>query len=851
MFVIINNKKIRNMKSGILLLVFSLCTVVNIHSQISSANLWAESKMESYEDQPINFQFLPDKYRSIQIDIARVKSDMTSSPAFRSENKGHEFALPKPEGGVEIFEIFENNVIDESIKKHTTIRTFQGYSIDRPSVHIRCDISEIGFHAFVYAGSDSYVVEPVITHKSHELIVYYRKDLVAENNKCNHSKELIKYDDKDLKVDLRTLTSNLTTYKLSITSAFEYSSFAGGSPCSATSVLNAQASGLNMINPIYHRDIGINFTLVTPTGLIFCDANDPFDVSGSQTALIDENIVQTNAILGASNYDVGHLLVWENTGGVAYAGVVCTDTHKAGGFSGSNASITSLYVDYVAHEIGHQFSGQHNFVSAECQTSESNYRFEPGEGSSIMSYAGVCGAGYQNMSDPYFHSASIADIKNYVAASGGCGVTSSPGDGMSDPPNANAGIDITIPKDTPFILRGTSSSGTLSTWEQIDGISAAVTGPPDPASTDAPNFKYLAPAPATNIGIHQRFIPDFDYVLNNPNQSPAYEKLPSVARTMNFRLVTRNQDPDWGNINTDDMVVTVADTGPFKVTFPNASTDNWNKSGPYRIQWDVAGTDAHCPQVNVYLKFNGNYVPVITNAPNNGRWDNASGFGLDEGTDYRVAVACVTSVIAPNFGDRSTFYDVGDSAFSISDAEATTPLPLDFLSFDAEKKEGKGVDLTWRTTAEINTSHFEIQRSLDGKHFKNIGEVKTYNLASTMNSYNFFDKTIMSGHVYYRLKQVDLDGQFDFSDIVSVFTKEDINKLELDIAPNPASEYIEAKVAAADVIGMTLTGVDGKIYKSQNTSSNRMDLKSVPNGIYFLETSVGTQTNIKKVVVQK
>jgi len=197
--------------------------------------------------------------------------------------------------------------------------------------------------------------------------------------------------------------------------------------------------------------------------------------------LINENITQTNTILGAANYDVGHLLVWANTGGVAFAGVVCDDAAKAGGFSGSNASITSLYVDYVAHEIGHQFSGQHNFVSAECQTSESNYRFEPGEGSSIMSYAGVCGAGYQNTSDPFFHSASINDIKNYVANSGGCGTSTTPGDGQSTNTNITIASTLTIPKNTPFVLSGVvSNMNALVSWEQIDGMSPAVSGPPDP-----------------------------------------------------------------------------------------------------------------------------------------------------------------------------------------------------------------------------------------------------------------------------------------------------------------------------------------------------------------------------------
>ena len=257
-----------------------------------------------------------------------------------------------------------------------------------------------------------------------------------------------------------------------------------------------------MINPIYRTDLGIKFTLVSTSGLVFDDPmTDPFDPFGDQGVLIGVNQTQCDAILGNGNYDIGHLLVWANTGGVASLGVVCWDPHKGEGFSGNDNSFVTLIVDYSCHEIGHQFEAEHNFVSLECGTSSNNFRYEPGEGSSIMSYAGVCGAApsYQSYSNQFFHSASINSMNNYISTYGGCETHNAPGSGNSGNPVADAKANITIPKQTPFILVGSAtdandpSNQLTYMWEQYDGSGNEVNGSPDCMTTDGPLFRFRDP----------------------------------------------------------------------------------------------------------------------------------------------------------------------------------------------------------------------------------------------------------------------------------------------------------------------------------------------------------------------
>jgi len=292
---------------------------------------------------------------------------------------------------------------------------------------------------------------------------------------------------------------------------------------------------------------------------------DPFNSNNNASVLIAESQSVINNVLGAANYDIGHTFS-TGAGGLAGLGVVCNDFQKARGVTGSRRPVGDPFdIDYVAHEIGHQFGGNHtsNGVNGNCSGANRNgsTAYEPGSGSTIQAYAGFCGAdNLQSNSDPIFHSVSHTEILNYVGGAGACSITTSLGNAI---PNADAGSDYTIPAQTPFVLTGSSSDAdagdTLTyLWEERD------LGPQAPlnAADDGqiPLFRVFTPSTSPLL-----FLPRLATLANNLADNA--EKMPQLGRTMDWRLTVRDNE---GGVEADDMQIVVdQNAGPFQVTSPD------------------------------------------------------------------------------------------------------------------------------------------------------------------------------------------------------------------------------------------------------------------------------------------
>jgi hypothetical protein len=220
-----------------------------------------------------------------------------------------------------------------------------------------------------------------------------------------------------------------------------------------------------------------------------------------------------------------------------------------------------------------------------------------------MGYAGICAPNVQGASDDYFGAWSIQEMWAHISTGNGqCATQTATG---NTPPTADAGADVTIPKSTPFILKGIATDPDVGNvlshcWEQMDPQPAAM--PPANTGTVGPMFRSIDPSPDP-----ERYMPGLSTVLTGQTQN-TWEVVPSVARTMNFRYTVRDNVAGGGASDNDNMIVTVDGTsGPFVVTSQTAAT-TWQTQGFETITWDVAGTDLapiNSPFVDVLFSIDG------------------------------------------------------------------------------------------------------------------------------------------------------------------------------------------------------------------------------------------------------
>jgi hypothetical protein len=805
---------------------------------------------------------MPNRFISIDIELEELKNQLGYyvSKSIRSKSNApsrKKIILPTPEGKEIEFVIEETMLADATVEHLYSAMTFKGYKFDEPHIHMRMSVSSHGFHVFVFDKDQSFTIEPSSKDDKSKHMVFYKKDLDFAGVKCLYRKE-----DFDPQRRVQGFGSNRTpnqkrTYRLAMIADNTYRAEHGGASYDPQNILDHFLIGINLLNGVYERDLGVSFLLVSNEDCANAILDDHTDIDE-----VHDYIVWA---LGVDGFDVGHSLLWANTGGVAYLGVVCWDLLKGGGFSGANQSVTTLYIDYCAHEIGHQLFAEHTFVSAECGQSAEDNRYEPGEGSTIMAYAGICGNGYQNNSDPYFHSRSLEEMHAYIANTspgygGSCGTTDNTGNASA--PVVNAHSNITIPKETPFILVGTGSDADGDpidfSWEQYDGLSEAVSGTPDCSSENAPLFRFRIP-----MEQNYRIFPEMGEILTGNNNNATWEALPCDEREINFRLTVRDNNAEWGRTDYDNMLITVADTGPFDVLYPNGGEFLYANS-EIEVSWTVNGTDAHCPEVNIFISTdNGqNFSPIGNTYPNNG--SALVILPASASSQARLLVQCAEAVSelrqnqeqgfrsTPDFGSASTFFDVSDASFEIASF-----LPVEWLSFTSGQSNQK-IILNWQTASEFNNKGFEVLRSSDAKNWNNIGFVEAKSTSATVESYHFVDPQALPGLNYYRLKQIDYDGLFSYSRVLSEYVEE--NDFELKIFPNPAADAIFIMTNSNEQntqAQISLYELTGRLVRQQililygNSQSTQINLEDLTSGIYMLEITTENSNLKEKLVIKR
>ena len=517
-----------------------------------------------------------------------------------------------------------SNMAPELAAKFPQIKTWRVYDPDNHNVSGSIDIGPNGFHGFIQtADGDRIFIDP---DSNDDKSTY---TALSHRSNTNESDSTFSCQLHDHSVALKpafssieatersagTIADPLITYRVAIAATGEYTQLYGGTKENAMAGINTTIS---RVNQIFERDLGILLEVVDGnTDIIYTSANsDPFS-NEDAVAMVDENVVNTNSVIGSGNYDIGHVFGTGNTGGLAFINSACGQ-FKAGGVTGSNSpSDDAFNVDYVAHEIGHQIGASHTFNGFQLNCSggnrEGDTAVEPGSGSSIMAYAGICGSdNLQTNSDAFFHSVSINEIRKFTREGSGanCGMITPT---TNNTPTTDAGNNYTIPAGTPFKLTGSSSDADGDTvshsWEQID------TGDTGGLHDDLGNNPLFRTWPPTEEAV--RFLPRLSDQIDN--QTTVGELLPTTTRSLNFSLLARDNN---GATNQDSMTVSVINTGEnFAVT--SQSTDQAFSAGQtIDVSWDVANTNAspiNCSSVDInLLEESGNAVAIEQGTDNDG-----------------------------------------------------------------------------------------------------------------------------------------------------------------------------------------------------------------------------------------
>ena len=458
----------------------------------------------------------------------------------------------------------------------------------------------------------------------------------------------------------------LRTYRLALAATGEYTIYHGGT---VEDGLAAQVIAMNRINFIYETEVAIRMVLIpNNTDIIFTDPEtDPYTNDNGSKMLL-ENQRTLEDIIGVENFDVGHVFS-TGGGGISMLAVPCRERFEAQSVTGlPNPIGDAFYVDYVAHEMGHEWGGNHTYNGDEgaCASGRAaTAAYEPGSASTIMGYAGICGSqDLQEHSDAYFHPISIDEIRAYSTTGEGntCAVITETG---NHPPEIISGSgDYTIPVDTPFTMTGsaTDPDGDELTyaWDEWD-LGPAGPPPPLPDYVVPPYFRSFTPTTSPS-----HTFPRMYDIVNNVNTIG--EILPLIEFDLNFRFTARDNRVGGGGVNSAFYVIHVTDdAGPFLVTAPNEAV-SWPAGSAQTVTWDVANTtDApvSCSDVSIDLSTDGGYtypISLLASTPNDGEAD----ITLPEifSTSARVRIACLTNI----------FFDISNADFTISGPDLTLSL---------------------------------------------------------------------------------------------------------------------------------------------------------------------------------
>ncbi|WP_158608601.1 reprolysin-like metallopeptidase [Stagnimonas aquatica] len=638
---------------------------------------------------------VPRVARSFAIDYSGLRSQLATAPA-EGRASSTVISLPMPDGRSQRFRMVETAVMAPGLAaRYPEIRTYAGSSLDEPGTTGRFDIGPRGLHGMIFSPQGQIFIDPHSRGETANYLSYFKRDLprragfpadqlLAEPaqiaaRRAKGAAWASKAASKGV-----SIAGELRTYRLAFAADGEYSRFHDPDGNLTTlgpdkaKVLAEIVNVVNRVTSVYERELGIRLQLVENEDRIIFTSRilDPYaDRFGLEMLAVNTAVIST--LIGNANYDVGHVAS-TGGGGVAGLGVVCSFTGKGQGVTGLSEPVgDGYYIDYVAHEMGHQFGANHTFNSETGACGGGNRNagtaYEPGSGVTIMAYAGICGDDdLAPHSIDTFHAASFDEIVAYTRDDTGndCAVISPTANHAPEVSTGEGGFS--IPKQTPFELTGsaTDADGDALTyqWEQFD-LGAA--GSPDLPDATAPLFRSFPPTASPT-----RVFPQPSDLLSGSHTIG--ERLPDGPRDLNFRLIVRDnrvatshggsaETPEAGGVASADLVFHVVDAGPFQLTEANGG-GSYKTGMSLPVTWDVAGTDLapiSCSSVDLLLSTDGGQsfpITLLRATANDG--SEAITLPADSASETaRLKVKCHDNV----------FFDISDADFAIAKSTDSPP----------------------------------------------------------------------------------------------------------------------------------------------------------------------------------
>ena len=628
------------------LILFFFASTNALSAQNTTDQYWAviaESKIHSSGKR----QIIPQKYLTFELNETAMKNKLFSAPqeqTVRINQSTCILSLPAPDGSIQKFKVIESPIMSgELYAAYPNIRTYSVKGIDDVYANGKLDWNEFGFHGMIRTVNGDFFVDPYCVGDTKNYITYYTRDFTKAHPVPDAEVDFIISDAKkksganeqsgETPINSRSAnTTNavcvgdqLRTYRLAVTCTGEYAVAATGlaSP-SIAQTLSKIVTSINRVDGVYETDLSVRMVLVpTQTMVIFTNAaSDPYTANNNGPALLGQSHTVITNTIGTANFDIGHIFS-TGGGGIAFLGSVCSSSDKGRGVTGSASPVGDPFdIDYVAHEIGHQFNGNHTFnsITGSCNGNRNGSTSgEPGSGVTIMGYAGLCGSNDLALrSIAYFHPFSYDEIVNFTNNGSGsnCNVTTASG---NQAPLVTGSGDFYIPFNTPFSLTGSAvdpdNDPLTYSWEEVD---AGTGNGANWNSGTKPFFRSYAPTISPT-----RFFPNNTVVLSGNYTGTKGEYLPQTPQVLKFRLTARDNKMGGGGVCFATNTITVDNSGPFVITYPTSSGIVWNSGSQQTVTWDVNGTNqspVSCSFVRISLSMDGGvtYTMLISSTPNDG-----------------------------------------------------------------------------------------------------------------------------------------------------------------------------------------------------------------------------------------